>query len=403
MISRAQFNAYDMAIKAIEDNAADMFNKQFAAFVTNNPAASVAETRNAAISILTGLSDVYQGQATALAAQWYDAQASAAGMVLEDAITVTEYKAHTIERVAHYKSQKLVDGDTQGFITECQRYLMGEVRKTINATVLKNCERDRRKGVRFARVPMGTGTCAFCYMLSSKGAVYHSRETAGEQNHWHNDCRCKIVPGFKTDPLAEIVEGYRPDIMQENYREISKACGIDWNNGDFAGNMRKFQRDMQYRDINWLYTGIAPEPTFVDDRAIARKLEKWKTLEDYMAKDPEYQAIKRFCKLGYNGQIVDDVINNYQGTGKSVGLADLTRGMEIKHFTGSVNNIGRPIRDSYKKLDVACVMIDTTDNVNVLDHKRAVSKLKERAVQSSKQMHDVVVLWQDGKAEHLFF
>lgn len=55
---------------------------------------------------------------------------------------------------------------------------------------------------------------------------------------------------------------------------ISTTCGIDWNNGDFAGNMRKFQRDIQYRDINWLYTGIAPEPTFGNDRAIARKLEK---------------------------------------------------------------------------------------------------------------------------------
>lgn len=77
--------------------------------------------------------------------------------------------------------------------------------------------------------------------------------------------------------------------------------------------------------------------------------------------------------------------------------------MEIKHFTGSVNNIGRPIRDSRDKLDVKCVLIDTSDNKNQLDHDKAVRKIWERCAHNEKPTHDVVVLWQDGKAEHLFF
>ena len=45
--------------------------------------------------------------------------------------------------------------------------------------------------------------CAFCAMLASRGFVYHTAETAGSMNRYHNDCRCEIVPGFD-DELREV-------------------------------------------------------------------------------------------------------------------------------------------------------------------------------------------------------
>ena len=45
-------------------------------------------------------------------------------------------------------------------------------------------------------------------MLASRGAVYESRKTAGEYDHYHRRCDCKIVPGFEDDRFAEVVEGY---------------------------------------------------------------------------------------------------------------------------------------------------------------------------------------------------
>ena len=44
-------------------------------------------------------------------------------------------------------------------------------------------------------------------MLASRGAVYHTRETAGEWRHFHRGCDCKVVPSFEGDPDAELVQG----------------------------------------------------------------------------------------------------------------------------------------------------------------------------------------------------
>ena len=56
-------------------------------------------------------------------------------------------------------------------------------------TILDNVRRD---GIRYARVPQGASTCAWCIMLASRGAVYHTEETAGRSGHVN--CDCALVP-----------------------------------------------------------------------------------------------------------------------------------------------------------------------------------------------------------------
>ena len=50
----------------------------------------------------------------------------------------------------------------------------------------------RRDSVRtaVARVPTGAKTCKWCTMLASRGAVYGSKASAGEENDYHDDCDC---------------------------------------------------------------------------------------------------------------------------------------------------------------------------------------------------------------------
>lgn len=103
------------------------------------------------------------------------------------------------------------------------RLVRDQVARKANETVMHNVERDRRSGVRFARVPMGFHTCDFCMMLASRGFVYWSRQSAGEFSHYHSDCRCKVVPGrpeirsyvkngvHVTRGFDASVEGYDPD------------------------------------------------------------------------------------------------------------------------------------------------------------------------------------------------
>lgn len=47
---------------------------------------------------------------------------------------------------------------------------------------------------RWALVPRGAMTCAFCLMLASCGFAYQSDETAGRQMQYHRDC--DIIPSW---------------------------------------------------------------------------------------------------------------------------------------------------------------------------------------------------------------
>ena len=51
----------------------------------------------------------------------------------------------------------------------------------------------------WARVPTGRETCAFCWMLASRGPVYTSREAAAGMRAWHDRCDCQVVPVFDRD------------------------------------------------------------------------------------------------------------------------------------------------------------------------------------------------------------
>lgn len=45
-----------------------------------------------------------------------------------------------------------------------------------------------RNGIRYARVPSGKRTCAFCLMLASRGAVYANKGSAGNARKFHGQC-----------------------------------------------------------------------------------------------------------------------------------------------------------------------------------------------------------------------
>lgn len=64
---------------------------------------------------------------------------------------------------------------------------------------------------RYARVPgMSTSYvdgCPFCKLLASRGFVYHTAESAGEDDHYHPDCQCMVIPSFAETDIA----GYDPN------------------------------------------------------------------------------------------------------------------------------------------------------------------------------------------------
>ena len=106
-------------------------------------------------------------------------------------------------------------------------------------------------GVKWARVPSGPKTCAFCYMLASRGAVYHTEVTAGKLTKFHGLCDCQIVP-IKSP--SDYPDGYDPDAMYEKYAEARDAATEGGDAIDVNQVLSRMRVDM--RDI--LSDGVEP-------------------------------------------------------------------------------------------------------------------------------------------------
>lgn len=123
------------------------------------------------------------------------------------------------------------------------------VKQAARDTVTYNARRDPAKP-RYARVPSGEKTCAFCMMLASRGFVYKNAETAGMTEVFHAKCDCQIVPEFGKGSAR--IPGYDPDAMQEKYQEARKQAQAELQKagltraptpGETAQQMRKLYAD----------------------------------------------------------------------------------------------------------------------------------------------------------------
>ena len=222
MISAAEFAAYNREVAGVGDRAAADVESSVLAWCRSHDGATVAEKREAAKLIMEGFVQGYDDVAAEFAAQWYDHRAGQGGARLEQAVTMTTYEPDAVDAVARYQAKKLAKGGDAAFAKACGEYARNDAFRSLNETISANVGRDKDKGVRFARVPTGFETCTFCLMLASRGAVYHTRKTAGEFKHFHRRCDCKIVPGFGDDPDAELVEGVRPKELYERYKQFEE-------------------------------------------------------------------------------------------------------------------------------------------------------------------------------------
>jgi hypothetical protein len=120
--------------------------------------------------------------------------------------------------------------------------LLGSLQRLVTyserTTIGYNAARDRVRP-RFARVPQGAKTCAWCSMLASRGFDYGSRRTAGDQGRgvgddFHDDCDCRIVAEWGDESG---IEGYDPDRYLNMY-EAARAAGRDGSPAAIASRMR---------------------------------------------------------------------------------------------------------------------------------------------------------------------
>ena len=220
MISADDFDAYNKAVADMSDGLAKRVEASILAWMAEHPEASVAECREFAKEAMGGMVQVADDAAATLAAEWYDAQARAAGVQLESAVTASVYSPELVDDVARYQAKKLLKGDRQGFAKCCAELVRNDALKSLNETIIANVGRDGGVGMRFARVTTGKEDCDFCLMLESRGAVYWTRKTAGEMRRFHRGCDCKVVPEIAGEPLMTLVEGHDPVDAYSKYLDM---------------------------------------------------------------------------------------------------------------------------------------------------------------------------------------
>ena len=347
----------------------------------------VAEIREQVKAVLEPVATAYAEAASELAAEWYDMEAEGHGYKLPAAVTQVDPCGDEVDATVRYQIRRLMDGDAEGFARDAAA-------RQLNATIMANAAWDRGRGVRFARVTTGRETCAFCYMLSSRGAVYHTRETAGQFSHYHRNCDCKVVPGFEDDPDAVLVEGHDPAIMRERMALIEEQTGLTFSSSD---DLSRISSDMELRDNGWLYGGSFPDVGYLDPETRSLKM-----------RDPDHGAEKRTAERlaanGYEAVFITDEVSFYDpavGNMQVLGLSDLRSGLEIKNVSTALseNTISKHLGKSKKKRGCKVVALDISENEGLSDGDA------ERMIKNSLRRHNLdraLLMGHDGKVRAIY-
>lgn len=206
------------------DEAVRLAQRDFARFWRGLDLSNPVECRQALLDFLPDLVATYGNVAAVAAVEWWEEQrAKTPGLpaytpTISDGVPIAQVQASTRAIVG-----PLWSGEPERVLGELLSATQMWVKYASRDTITRNVAFDPAKP-RYARVPRGAKTCAFCAMLASRGWVYLSEKAAGIKgsgNGFHNDCDCEIVPSW--DRKKAHIDGYDPDAMYDRYTQARKA------------------------------------------------------------------------------------------------------------------------------------------------------------------------------------
>lgn len=219
MVTRRSITRYSKAV----DQAVDAARADLTAFWDTLPLDDPAACRDMLADFVPRLAAQYGDVAALAATEWYDSERYAAGIRSEfQAMPAQVALPSQVEASVRATAGHLWSDQQEKMLNDLMGGLQMWIKDAGRDTVLHNVRRDPANP-RWARVPRGAKTCAFCSMLASRGWVYASEKTAGGMgNRFHHDCDCEIVPSFgDTDPK---IDGYNPNRLEELYNEARSAA-----------------------------------------------------------------------------------------------------------------------------------------------------------------------------------
>lgn len=242
MTTRADVDRLTRANRAVVKQARADLRRFFASL------AGTPEDRAAAlIEFVPVLVREYGDLAAAVTAQWYEEVRAEYGLPPFDVAPGGLADEAAVTGSARYAASRVFDGNSEGALSILMGAIQRHITYSTRDTVRRNVARDPGKP-RFARVPSGAETCAFCEMLASRGFVYHTQAKAGEGDEYHDECDCQVVPEWDAD--GNHIAGYDPDAMYERYleaRQIVEASlppGAPIATSDILAALRRLYPDL---------------------------------------------------------------------------------------------------------------------------------------------------------------
>lgn len=181
------------------------------------------DTRDALLEVVPALVAQYGEIAASVAADFYDTARAAAGApgaftaVLADPVDLESVRSDVRWSIGPLFNRE--NPDPPAALGRLEQKVDELALQPGRDTIAHSAGRDPAK-VRWARVPVGK-TCAFCLMIASKGAVFHSAESAGAGRKYHGGDDCTPAPFWGNDPYPD---GYDPDALLQQYIDARKRA-----------------------------------------------------------------------------------------------------------------------------------------------------------------------------------
>lgn len=133
----------------------------------------VATVRNNTIDAINNALSIYGNNAQVYASQLFDYIMQVEGnekAVFDFAEDLIDKEM--VEGKVKYYAQHIVEGDYKAYQKSISEYTQYLVKRTAHMSMKKNAIDN---GIKYALVPTGNETCAFCFMLASRGFVYSDK------------------------------------------------------------------------------------------------------------------------------------------------------------------------------------------------------------------------------------
>lgn len=191
--------------------------------------------RDALLDVVPELVAQYGDVAATASAEWFE-------QVYGSRATLAQPMARTnIERGVRYTAAHLWTPEPDAIAGVLATKLDGWVKQPGRDTLARAAD---RHGMRWARVPQGPRTCAFCLVMASRDAVYLTERSASKSrdgSKYHGLCDCVAIPMNGWDDYPE---DYDPQGLYDIYNDAANAAGTRSDIKSVAAEIRRRNPDL---------------------------------------------------------------------------------------------------------------------------------------------------------------